>query len=1388
MYKDEIEKTERLTVDDTIRICMHNVPTHLRGRPWTITNHGSAVYTSDEELDCYMAAYGEAHVRKMKKALEGLPFRQRGEGIEVVDYGCGQGLATMCLIEKMRERGAIRRIRKITLIEPSGMALERAVINVRAAMRGADCKIVAEEKYLPTSTSPSDKEQIERLEIEEPIAIHLFSNILDIETLYLWRLKLLVASSGKLHCVVCVGPSNHNASRITSFHNCFRLDSRNLLVDFKDPAFWKSPKGGHTFGCLVKAFWFNREDETPDRHYAPKTLYAAYKMDEMSGSEETRFEMYAPFDLGATVYGDVHPVLAVMSNIISRGLPTKASPFVEEAMRSLLSHSEEDNTLGAIRYRMKEGFQLNASIRRLLSEVPVAVARIEKVVVEAMILGRISADADQWDVLVREVGVPCAALAFKELQDMYNHLTAITQRYDGLRFPNVRLTVINEEYSSSALHLDSEVVGGADAACKAKEWDMVADISDADMTVAFSEFKVKNGCYFIIRSARKQQAVGTLVPTSPGNTFYMTDRIVYKPLARRNIAGTYDIIEENACHLRYFLRLLFRKQDFRDGQLPILNRALQLKSVIGLLPTGGGKSLTYQLAALMQPGVTLIVDPLISLTKDQYDGLRENGIDCCSFINSKISSYEKEIRVSMLKEARLLMLFLTPERLAIKEFRTTLEGMSEACVYFTYGVIDEVHCVSEWGHDFRFSYLHLGRNLYNYVLPKQSADEKRSHITLFGLTATASFDVLSDVERELSGDNAFPLEADATVRYENINRLELQYRVVRVERANASELSINTEKQRAVSDVIRNCRGYLRQLLESKSVDTIKRRFVERENIRDERRLEHIRNTDLSVDIPEEWYASNHNEGAMIVFCPHRGGRSPLGVTNVAQVIDNTLSIITSQFRGGDELSIQDDFIHGKTNIMVATKAFGMGIDKSNVRFTINVNYSSSLEAFLQEAGRAGRDGKMALALILYGGTKKQVTDPDTCLRCMTTADFDVLNYFFRNNFKGKLFEKAVMHYLMVSQTMGVKDSDASTVRQRTVKGFLQELNNVDVGHSNVFTINYSWRSPDAEQLDKKLISMGQPSILGDKAEKKKGEDYRAAISKAIYRLCCVGIIDDYTQDYNTETFCIEAHRRADGEYYECLKHFLMRYFTEERAEQEVEKAKTYKGDNEMQRCLGYLTDFVYDNIAAKRKRAMLDIELFCNEAVNNDDASWLVTNERLKDFIYYYFNSKYAREKYTVNGKSLSLTDDTERGKVASFDLLFKYMRVVDDDMMEDGDTPNDNIRHLQGAVRLIRRAVTSPNPALSLLNVFCILFLNMQDSMRSEFESSYMEGYKGFYEITADKTLFYGKMEMFREELRRAKISEDVIEKLLHLDLRAEVVMAASWIKEFSKKYTEK
>ena len=206
------------------------------------------------------------------------------------------------------------------------------------------------------------------------------------------------------------------------------------------------------------------------------------------------------------------------------------------------------------------------------------------------------------------------------------HDTAIKPHITKL--PKINLYIVcNKEYSESKLHLNEYHVVDTTGDLKNIEYDLVIHYSSKPQAseYTFSKFKAKNNCYFAIFSANKECL-------TTERYIYTSDRITYKPFVTKNEQGIYLDNKENAAILTYFLNLLFRKEKFRNGQLPILTRAMSNFSVIGLLPTGSGKSLTYQLAALLQPGITIVIDPLVSLMKDQYDGLRKSLIDSCTFI------------------------------------------------------------------------------------------------------------------------------------------------------------------------------------------------------------------------------------------------------------------------------------------------------------------------------------------------------------------------------------------------------------------------------------------------------------------------------------------------------------------------------------------------------------------------------------------------------------------------------------------------------------------------------------------------------------------------------------------------------------------------------------
>src|SRR5690606_864474 len=310
----------------------------------------------------------------------------------------------------------------------------------------------------------------------------------------------------------------------------------------------------------------------------------------------------------------------------------------------------------------------------------------------------------------------------------------------------------------------------------------------------------------------------------------------------------------------------------------------------------------------------------------------------------------------------------------------------------------------------------------------------------------------------------------------------------------------------------------------------------------------------------------------------------------------------------------------------------------------------------------------------------------------------------------------------------------------------------------------------------------------------RKYEDYQGIdkydfVAKAIYRMTCIGVVDDFTQDYPNHRFRIVTKRKPDGAYYQCLKEFLMRYYSAERAEEEIKKVPHLKGENEIHKCLGYLTEFIYDKIEVKRKRAIDDIRNFCLQGINNNK-NWLETNEDLKDFIYYYFNSKYAKDDYeTENGEPFSLTTDSDRGKISSFEILFKYLRVINEDVYGSSGSPKDSVKHLQGAVRLIRRSLTDNNPALAMLNAFCIAYLgtNNNEVLEQELENSYKEGYRDFYSSSSEKENFYTGIEEFTTRLKSSQIPERTIKKMKNWAIESELEIHKDWLNNFTEIYTK-
>jgi ATP-dependent DNA helicase RecQ len=332
--------------------------------------------------------------------------------------------------------------------------------------------------------------------------------------------------------------------------------------------------------------------------------------------------------------------------------------------------------------------------------------------------------------------------------------------------------------------------------------------------------------------------------------------------------------------LRPALRELFGFDDFRPGQEAVVRAALDGVDTLAVMPTGAGKSLTYQLAAMLRPSPTLVLSPLIALMKDQVDKLPPQVGATATFVNSSLDADEAAGRLASVAAGETRILYAAPERLRQAPFVRTLRSIGVGLV-----VIDEVHCVSMWGHDFRPDYLFIGRAL-----------EELGGPSVLGMTATAT-PANADAIAEALGRQ---LELVRT----SVHRPNLRYDVERAE--NAEE----------------RLRGLLRRL-----------RAV--------------------------------TGGVAIVYA-----RSRRSCEEIARTLRGH-GIRAEHYHAGldarERTRVQEDFVAGRTPVVVATTAFGMGIDKANVRLVALVNFPDSLESYVQMVGRAGRDGD-ASDTVLFAG------------------------------------------------------------------------------------------------------------------------------------------------------------------------------------------------------------------------------------------------------------------------------------------------------------------------------------------------------------------------------------------------------------------------------------
>ena len=574
-----------------------------------------------------------------------------------------------------------------------------------------------------------------------------------------------------------------------------------------------------------------------------------------------------------------------------------------------------------------------------------------------------------------------------------------------------------------------------------------------------------------------------------------------------------------------FLRQIFRKRLFRERQSDAIYNALNQDDSIVLLPTGAGKSIIYQLAGLLMPGVTLVVDPLIALIEDQIEGLMKHGIDrAVGLSGNNITREEKNRLMKGIERGQYHFILHSPERLQTSEYRSTLKALVENSL-INLAVIDEAHCVSEWGHEFRPSYLNLSDNLKKFAKDKYGTPPP-----LIALTGTASRAVLRDVLTELKIDRS---NSNLVIRPESFDRKELKFEISQTER---------------VEDVGAVLRGTLNRIP-----------------------------NEFNLPKNEFYRALGPKTQSGIIFVPNVNGKSH-GIINTLNEVQTATETNVTFYSGSAPRGVDwkewnlmkrqnaSDYKKNIAPILVSTKAFGMGIDKPNIRYTIHLGIPSSIEQFYQEAGRAGRDKKPALAKIIFSEHDKNRTDslldPALDLEGLrrikkekasdrkTDDDITRILFFHLQSFSGETNELYLIDLLM-----------------KQIRPF-----------DNIKTIEIPfWKDEDEE----------------------KGQE------KAIYRLVKIGVINDYEKEWGSKLYRIYLNAFDLGH---CKNHLLEYVEASQPGRLKVfrEELDNIVAPEDIEACIKLLAkmliNFTYDQIERSRRRSILEsIQLGRNAKTNSE-------------------------------------------------------------------------------------------------------------------------------------------------------------------------------------------
>jgi ATP-dependent DNA helicase RecQ len=794
---------------------------------------------------------------------------------------------------------------------------------------------------------------------------------------------------------------------------------------------------------------------------------------------------------------------------------------INEAILSQEKRRENDPTFISIQ-DYKEAFENGTDLSNPNYRAT-AIIRFQLLVLELLATGGLDFSKEwNFEILIREgeKGLSdFAALAIEDLNCWFEHLFRL-QKVEFER-REYTLTDVNsiEKFTSSP---DSIRV----------DFSLLKRYTD--------EFQTNENLIFVRTDYLDEYRYFKMGDANDGLTFSSIEPYDYFQIATTDLINyklRFGGEDSDEAPLRFMLENIFLQEipklTFNEGQLPIIANALAHNHTIGLLPTGSGKSVCYQLAAILQPAISFVVCPIKSLMYDQKADLDSADFTRTNHITSDDDGPAKEKIQEEFSKGKYFFIFISPERFQVKEFRKYFSSVNEK-FSIAYAVIDEVHCLSEWGHDFRTSYLNLAKTIRRLC----------RGFRFIGLTATASLNVLKDIQIELG------IQPENVKTFLDYTRKELDFEVI----------DDGGNKQQKLVDILEHLDHEI-GIFEANGGDS-KCGIIFTRTVND----------------------SNSSKGCYRLSLElSRNFRTDVRYYSGAVPKVKKKPIITDTEFNEYKKQIQNEFKSNKFTLLTATKAFGMGVNKPNIHFTVHYGIPGSMESLYQEGGRAGRD--------------KQKFSEEKKAKCVV------------------LLSRAGAPKDKVDQ-LWQRETHLSKLKklQKGIKGdldtnlFLFSLG-LDVIGDEFQIIKQLHKKYSSRNKKSVHVTGGAVIVQGKKANKSQTE-------KAIYRLSQLGIIEDWTiKDWAVGggggVFEVDYANYTLESIKESLLNTIRKY----------EPDFAFVDDGlDFDKCVLLLLQWVYDHFAYNRRQSLKNIYESCCEFSDG-----MLTKEdfktRLED--YFKFNER---------------------------------------------------------------------------------------------------------------------------------------------------------------------